>query len=272
MTALAAPRRARSVPLGARLVAAAVVAGVVAVLFLTGILPAHKWQPFLVPTTWRFLGEGLLLTLAMGSVALVSSVALGLPLGLARTSLPGPARWLVAAWVEAVRATPILAIILIVYLGLPRVGLDLPAFWAAVLGLVLYNSAVIGEIVRAGVSSIPRGEVDAARSLGLSWWRSMRHVVLPQALARMTPALVGQLITLIKDTSLAFIIGAPELMAQTRPFFTYYGNPLETYIVVACIFFAVCYTLSRLSRRLEARQPAAERVVVLGEEDQLGVA
>ena len=109
--------------------------------------------------------------------------------------------------------------------------------------------------MRAGIQSIPRGEVEAARSLGLNYLQTMRLIVLPQALSRMTPAIVSQLITLIKDTSLASILGAQELVGYGRSFFTFYSNLLETFFVLACIYFVICYSLSRVSRRLELRQP-----------------
>jgi glutamate transport system permease protein len=255
-----------------RLVVLLVAVGLVVAGFATGTIPARRWEPFLLPTTWTFLGQGLVVTLVVGGIALVASLAISVPLGMARTELRGPLGWLVTAWIELVRATPILAILVIVFLGGPRVGLRLEALQAATVGLIIYNSAVLAEIVRAGIASIPKGEVEAARSLGLGYFRTMRYVVLPQAVARMTPAIVSQLITLIKDTSLAFILGAQELVGFGRSFFNFYGNSVETYIVVAVIFFLICYPLSRLSRRLEAGQPRSERVVVTGEADQLAAA
>jgi glutamate transport system permease protein len=244
----------------------------IAVGFLSGFLPADRWRPFTLPTTWSFLWQGLLTTLGMGALSLVGSIALGIPLGMARASLGGPAGRAVALWIEAVRATPILAILLICYLGLSRLGIGFDAFEASVIGLTIYNSAILGEIVRAGIGSIARGEVEASRSLGLSYLQSMRLVVLPQALARMMPAIVSQLVTLVKDTSLAFIVGAQELVGYGRSVFVGFGNVLETYVVIACFFFVVCFTLSRIARRLEQRQPVEERVVVTGEEDQVAAA
>jgi glutamate transport system permease protein len=261
-----APRRS-----GSLIVLGVVVVALVAA-FATGLLPARRWEPFLQVSTWRFLGEGLLVTLTMGGVSLVASIVIGLPLGMARAAVRGPAGWLIRIWIELVRATPILAILIIIFLGLPRLGIRLPALEAAIVGLTLYTSAVLAEIVRAGIASIPRGEVEAARSLGFGYWPTMRLVVLPQALSRMAPAIVSQLITLIKDTSLAFILGAQDLVGYGRSFFTFYNNLLETYIVLAAIYFAICYSLSRVSRRLELRQPAAERIVVTGEADQLAAA
>jgi glutamate transport system permease protein len=255
-----------------RIVVLAVAIGLVVAGFVTGTIPARRWEPFLLLSTWTFLGQGLLVTLVVGGIALVASLVISVPLGMARTELRGPLGWLVTAWIELVRATPILAILVIVFLGGPRIGLRLEALQAATVGLIIYNSAVLAEIVRAGIASIPKGEVEAARSLGLGYVRTMRSVVLPQAVARMTPAIVSQLITLIKDTSLAFILGAQELVGFGRSFFNFYGNSIETYIVIAVIFFLICYPLSRLSRRLEARQPREERVVVTGEADQIAAA
>jgi glutamate transport system permease protein len=255
-----------------RIVILVVAIGLVAAGFATGTIPARRWEPFLLATTWTFLGQGLVVTLVVGGIALVASLVISVPLGMARTELRGPLGWLVTAWIELVRATPILAILVIVFLGGPRIGLRLEALQAATVGLIIYNSAVLAEIVRAGIASIPKGEVEAARSLGLGYVRTMRSVVLPQAVARMTPAIVSQLITLIKDTSLAFILGAQELVGFGRSFFNFYGNSIETYIVIAVIFFLICYPLSRLSRRLEARQPREERVVVTGEADQIAAA
>jgi glutamate transport system permease protein len=242
---------------------------VVALLFWTGTLRADRWLPFANPATWAFLAGGLLITLAMGGLSLILSLAIGVPLGMARAGLRGLLRLPISLWIEAVRSTPILAILFIVFLGLPRLGVDLDAFQAGVVGLTIYTSAVLAEIVRAGILSIPRGEVEAARSLGLTYPLAMRHVVLPQALSRMAPALVSQLITLVKDTSLTFIIGAQELMGVGRSFYVFYNNPLETYVMLGVVFFVICYALSRAARRLELRQPDAARVVVTGEADQL---
>lgn len=222
-----------------------------------GVLPARRWEPFADIRVWQFLGEGLLGTLQIGLVSLAASLVLSVPLALLRLSAPRPVRWVVVGWIELMRATPVLALILFTTLFLPRTGLDVPAIWAATIALTLYTSAVLAEIVRAGILSIPRGETDAARSLGLSYLQTMRLVILPQALSRMAPAIVSQLITLIKDTSLASIAAVPELTGFATSSFVFYGNPLETYFVVACIYFVLTYTLSRMSRRLELRRPAA---------------
>lgn len=261
----------RSSAMFTRIAMALLLIGAVVLLYINGFFQPDKWDPFLEPSTWRFLGEGLAVTLAIGITSLLLSLLIGVPLGMARAGLKGPLRYVVGGYIELVRATPILAILLITLLGLPRLGVDIEPFWAGVVALTMYTSAVLGEIVRAGIGSIPRGEVEAARSLGLDYRHTMRRVVLPQALARMAPAIVSQLITLIKDTSLLFIIGVQELVGYGRSFFNFYGNLLETYFVIAVIFFLINYPLARVSRRLESGRPPDERVAVSGEEDQVAV-
>lgn len=268
MTALAF---ARSESRGVLRVVAAglLLAGAIVGLVLVGILPERGWSRFLDASTWRFIGQGLAVTAQIGGVSLVASLILSVPLALGRIGLPTPFRIPVALWIEGVRATPVLAILFIVFFGFPRLGIDLSGVQAATIGLTVYTSAVLSEIVRAGVLSIPRGEVEAARSLGMPYAATMRRIVLPQAMSRMAPAIVSQLITLVKDTSLASIIAVQELVGSARVLFNFYGNPIETLFVVACVYFVICYTLSRLSRRLESRRPAEERVVVTGEEEQV---
>ncbi|MEO8462790.1 MAG: ABC transporter permease subunit, partial [Chloroflexota bacterium] len=153
---------------------AAIIAGLIVAGFASGTIPIKPWEPFLRLDTWTFLGRGLVVTLVMGGVSLVLALAIGIPLAMARSSLRGPIGWLISGYIELIRATPILALLLIIFLGVSRLGIDLPAIQAAIVGLTIYNSATIAEIVRAGIKSIPGGEVEAARSLGLNYWQTMR--------------------------------------------------------------------------------------------------
>jgi len=180
-------------------------------------------------------------------------------------------RWPSIAYIESVRALPVL--LLIVYFGIkgsslfrPVFGSDfeLPRFWAGVLGLSLYTSAVLAEIIRAGILSLPSGQTEAARALGLSYPRTMRFVILPQALRLMVPAMMAQLTTVIKDTSLVGTIGVFELLKQGRTIYTQYFNPIEVLLIVSVIYFVICFTLSQLSRRLElGRVPKEVRLKIL---------
>lgn len=240
----------------------AVILGIILVLIVTGVLPARRWAPFGDGRVWLFLLEGLWVTIQIGATALVASLVLAVQLAVGRIALPRSVRWIVVGWVELVRATPVLALILGITLFMPRGWLE--PKWSATLALTIYTSAVLAEILRAGILSIPRGEVDAARSLGLSYPATMRFVVLPQAFLRMMPALVSQMITLVKDTSLASIAAVSELAGFARSTHSFYGNPAETYFLVACMYFVINYTLSRIARRLELRRAADPRVAVPG--------
>ncbi len=185
---------------------------------------------------------------------MAASLVLGMMLALGRLALHAPVRWVAGLWVEFFRGVPLLLMILFSALALPKYGIDVSLFWYLVLGLVLYNSAVLGEIFRAGILSLDRGQTEAATALGLTYWQSMRIVILPQALRRMVPAIVSQLVTLLKDTSLGFIIGYEELLRRANIVGAFSKNLLQALVVVALIYIAVNFTLSRIARRLEVRQ------------------
>jgi His/Glu/Gln/Arg/opine family amino acid ABC transporter permease subunit len=228
------------------------------------------WGPFGEAALWGFLAGGLWLTVQVALVAGAVSLVGGLLLALARLSPRRALALPAGVYVETMRALPVFLIILYTFLAAPRIGVSLDPVPAAIVALTLYTSAVMAEIVRAGIGSLSRGQADAARALGLSYPQALRFVILPQALRRMTPALISQLITLTKDTSLASVIGVNELARRAGIIYNTYFNPVETLLVVAGIYFALCSSLSALSRRLEPREGAA--TVSIGEEDQVRVA
>jgi His/Glu/Gln/Arg/opine family amino acid ABC transporter permease subunit len=216
------------------------------------------WWIFVDPAFLRFFGAGLVQTILLSLAAIVLAFAVGLLFALGRLSRRRWLRWPSTAYVEGIRALPVL--LLIVFFGVKGSsllqpvfgpGFDLPVFWAGVLGLGLYTSAVLAEIIRAGVLSLPRGQTEAARALGLSHAKSLRFVVLPQALRLMVPAMMSQLTTIIKDTSLVATIGVGDLLQQGRIIYNRYFNAIEVFLFVAVIYFVICFALSQGSRRLE---------------------
>ena len=230
------------------------------------------WGMFADPAIWRFFGDGLVQTLGLSVVSVVLSFAVGLAFALGRLSSRRWIRWPSTAYVEALRALPVL--LLIVYFGIKGSSLfrpifgpdfDLPRFWAGVLGLSLYTSAVLAEIIRAGILTLPRGQTEASRALGLSHPQTMRFVVLPQALRLMVPAMMGQLTTVIKDTSLVGTIGVFDLLRQGRTIYTQFFNPIEVLLIVATIYFVICFVLSQLSRRLELGRVTPEAKIRMTE-------
>jgi His/Glu/Gln/Arg/opine family amino acid ABC transporter permease subunit len=219
---------------------------------------------FLDPAILRFFGQGLLETLSLSVTSIVLSFVAALLLALGRLSRRRLLRWPSIFYIETIRALPVL--LLIVYFGIkgsalfrPIFGQDfeLSRYWAGVIGLSLYTSAVLAEIIRAGIVGLPRGQTEASRALGLTYVQSMRHVILPQALRLMVPAMMGQLTTIIKDTSLVGTIGVFELVRQGRVIYTQYFNPIEVFLFVAVVYFVICFVLSQLSRRLELGQVAS---------------
>jgi glutamate transport system permease protein len=245
----------------ASVVAAAVMAGLAAVairrLADRGALSGELWSVFFdQPELRTLLWDGLLDTLRAAGVAMLLSLTIGAALALLRLSSHSAVRGAVQAAVELFRGLPLLMIILFAYLGLPALGWDLSAFWALVIGLTAYNSAVISEIFRAGILSIDRGQTDAALALGLRPFAVFRLVQLPQATRRMSPTLVSQLVILLKDTSLGFIIGYTELLREGRSAVEYLGGPyaIPVYTVVALTYIVVNGSLSLTARWLERRQ------------------
>lgn len=228
------------------------------------------WSMFLDPAIWGFFFEGLRATIYIALVSVALSFVVGLLFALGRISRRRWIRWPSIFYIEAVRALPVL--LLIVYFDIKGSALfrpifgpdfDLPRFWAGVLGLSMYTSAVLAEIIRAGIVSLPRGQTEAARALGLSHAQTMRSVILPQALRLMVPATMAQLTTVIKDTSLVGTIGVFELLKQGRTIYTQFFNPVEVLLIVATIYFVICFALSQASRRLElGYTPKAARVKI----------
>jgi His/Glu/Gln/Arg/opine family amino acid ABC transporter permease subunit len=225
---------------------------------------------FLDPAIWGFFFEGLRETIYISVLSVALSFPVGLLFALGRLSRRRWISWPSILYIEGVRALPVL--LLIVYFGIkgsalfqPIFGADfeLPRFWAGVLGLSMYTSAVLAEIIRAGIVSLPRGQTEAARALGLSHAQTMRSVILPQGLRLMVPAVMAQLTTVIKDTSLVGTIGIFELLRQGRTIYTQFFNPIEVLLIVATIYFVICFALSQASRRLElGYTPKAARVKI----------
>jgi glutamate transport system permease protein len=251
------PRGRRRVRVGSW-VAAALIGFVVVVavrrLSDKGQFAWEKWEPLTQWQVLKFLLLGLWATVRAAAAGMAIALVLGTVLALARLSRSLPVRWLATIWVEFFRGLPLILLILFSYIGLRRQGLDITPFRALVLALALYDGAMLGEIFRAGILSLARGQTEAAYAIGLSYWQTMFFVVVPQAARRMTPAIVSQLITLLKDTSLGYVITYEELLRRGRNTGDFFHDPLQALAFVAVVYIAVNFTLSRVAQRLEARQ------------------
>ena len=221
------------------------------------------WLYFLVGQYPEGPLGGLALTVLLASLALAGALPAGIALGLARTS-PWPAlRLPVTALVYAVRGIPLLMVIFWAYFFLPSVtGVKTGQFGTMLGALILFDAVYLAEIVRAGIRGVPRGQVEAARALGLGWGRTMARVVLPQALRSMLPSLVNQFVSTIKETSLGYIIGLGEASYIATQINTQvFTHASEVYLLLALTYFVLCFGLSRiafvLERRLNRRPGAA---------------
>ena len=228
----------------------ALAAGVVWRFHSAGQLEARFWEFFAWPTTWAFLARGLLGTLASSAMAAVIALSLGLVLLAGRLARPRIVRWPSIAVIEFLRGTPTLLLIYVCFLVLPAAGIKLGTYWMLTLPIGLSTAAVVAEVYRAGVLAVPRGQTDAARSLGLTEVQVFRFVVFPQALRYIVPALVAQLVIVVKDTTFGYIVTYGELMQNAKVLIANYHALVPVYLVVAVLYCLVNYAISRASSRL----------------------
>jgi His/Glu/Gln/Arg/opine family amino acid ABC transporter permease subunit len=226
------------------------VAGTVYRFHAAGQFGGRLWEFFAWQTTWAFLGKGLLGTLASAASAAAIALVLGLVLLVGRLSRLRLARWPAVAVIEFLRGVPTLLLIYVCFLVLPTAGIKLSAYWMLTLPVGLSTAAVVAEVYRAGVLAVPRGQTDAARALGLNEARVFAHVVFPQALRFVIPALVAQLVIVVKDTTFGYVVTYGELMQNARVLIANYRSLVPVYLAVAVLYCLVNYAISRASRRL----------------------
>lgn len=273
------PRTRRRIQIGTAVATVAVLGLVALVLWRLGShgqLEGERWRKLLDPDLRSLLATALKNTLKAAALAMVLSMASGALLAVGRLSLHAWIRLPVGIFVEFFRGLPLLLLILFAALGLPRLGLSFSVLWYLVIGLTAYNGAVLAEIFRAGILSIDRGQREAGLAIGLRPTQVLWIILVPQAVRRMLPALISQLVTLLKDTSLGFVIAYPELLRTGQGAVEFLGSryALQIYLAVAAIYIAVNYTLSSLARYLDRRQQrrygsGAGAATVLDPEDAL---
>ncbi len=192
-------------------------------------------------------------TLKLTATSFVLAVAFGIVVALLRLSPLAPVRWFAIVFIEVGRGMPALVILFLIYFGLPAVvpWLEFNSFTAAVVGLGLRGAAVLAEIFRAGIEALDRGQREASLSLGLTPAQTMRDVMAPQAIRIVLPPVGNYLIGLLKDTAIASIIAAPELMLRAKDLASSSFLPMQLYVLAAIIYFAMSYPLSLLLRRIE---------------------
>lgn len=214
-------------------------------------------KTFMDALSWvnvHYLLEGFAVTLEVSIVAIVVSFILGIILGIIRYV---NVKWLsaiVGFVIDIIRNLPLMLILFFVYFGLPELGIRLNAISATMIAMSIFEAAMIAEIVRSGIKAVPTGQMEAARSNGLTYQQAMLNVILPQALRKMIPPIVSQFISLIKDTSLATIILLPEVTFNAQLIYGQNVNyMIPMYVALAVLYFVVNYLLSIASRMLAKR-------------------
>ncbi|MFJ3582176.1 amino acid ABC transporter permease [Streptomyces sp. NPDC090127] len=229
-------------------------------------LEADKWEPFVTDSrVWTtYIFPALENTLIAAGLSMVIALPLGAILGIGRLSDHRWVRGVAGTVVEFFRAIPVLILMLFAnaaYSEFTDVSPESRPLYAVVTGLVLYNASVLAEVVRAGILSLPRGQTDAAKAIGMRKGQTMSHVLLPQSVTAMLPALVSQLVVIVKDTALGgAMLGFSELLASVRPMSANYGaNTIASFTVVAVIFVILNFALTTFAGRLERRLRRAKK-------------
>jgi glutamate/aspartate transport system permease protein len=209
----------------------------------------------------KFVAKGFVFSVQLTLVAMAGGIVFGTLLALMRLS---GRKWLAtpaAAYVNGMRSIPLVMVILWFFLLIPfAIGRPIGAELSAVITFIAFEAAYYSEIMRAGIQSIPRGQVWSGYALGLSYWQTMGHVVLPQAFRNMLPVLLTQTIILFQDTSLVYAIGAYDLLKGFESAGKNYGRPIEAYLLAAVVYFVICYALSQLVRRLQVKLAVPGRI------------
>lgn len=269
------PRARRNTRIGtaiALLVLAGLGALVLVQLGAKGQLDGAKWGPLFNPANpyfvavWRSLGVGLGTTLIAAAITLVLALAIGTLLVVLRLTTTRVWRWLVVGLIELLRGLPVVVTIFFASRVLPEIGISLPPLWYLVVGLTAYNCVIIAEIIRSGVAALPRGQAEAAYAVGLTRFQVIRMILLPQAFRIMLPALISQLVVIVKDTSLGFVVfGFTEFVRTANVVIQFFGGqlgvnlPLQMYVAVALVFILLNYGLGKLAEYVQRRTSRAGR-------------
>lgn len=258
------------------ILAVVVIAAVAAVLgflgwrfTLTGQFTAEKWSVFTYANVWISIGEMVLNTLKAFALAAVLSLALGFILAIGRLSDHAWVRVPVMVVTEAFRAVPVLVFMMILYYGLPTLGINMDPYWAVVLALMAYNGSVLAEALRAGVESLPRGQKEAGSAIGLRKSGVMMLILLPQAVRAMLPVIIAQLVVTMKDTALGFIITYQELLYYVKLLAgqAQLDRPiLQSAFVIGGIYIVMCLLLSWSANWAERRSRRSPKTAPTGDD------
>ncbi len=234
----------------------ALAAWIVYRFWVTGQLSARYWELFTWRTTWIYLGRGLLGTFEVALTSAAIAIVLGLALMLGRTGRFAWLRVVCAAITNFFRGVPSLLFIYFFFFTMPSVGISMPPFWMMVLPISFAASGVLAEVFRAGMNAVPKGQAEAGLSIGLSPWKVKTKIVMPQAIRFVIPSLISQLVVVVKDTALAYVVSYPDLMQNAQVLRTNYDAMVSTFLVVGLIYIVINYLINKASVYVSRRTGA----------------
>lgn len=244
------PKTKRKIMVGTAVSAVVVACILLAILgrfYATGQLDPRYWTFFLEWSTWRFLLQGFAGTVRVALTAGAISLVLGLLLMLGRVSKIKLLSAACRVVIDFFRGVPSLLLIYFFFLVVPQYGIKMSSFWMLTLPVALAASGVLAEVFRAGVNAVPKGQVEAAMSIGLSPAKTMRKIVLPQAVRYVIPSLISQLVVVVKDTTVAYVVSYPDLMQNARVLITSYDALVSVYFTIALIYILINYAINKAS-------------------------
>ena len=250
------PKTRRRIVVGTAISLALVALGIALIIrqfYVTGQLAPKYWTLFTRATTWAFLGRGFLGTIQVAATAGAIALVLGLLLMLGRISNIRALSVVSRLVIDFFRGVPSLLLIYFFFLVIPKYGIRMPSFWMITLPVALAASGVLAEVFRAGVNAVPKGQTEAALSLGMRPGKIMAKIVLPQALRIVIPSLVSQLVVVVKDTTVAYVVSYPDLMQNARVLITNYDCLVSMYFVIAIIYILVNFGINQFSIWLARR-------------------
>ena len=233
---------------------AALAVVVIRQFYITGQLDPKYWSFFARATTWTFLGKGLLGTLEAAIMAGILAFTAGFLLMLGRISRFRILRGICTALIEFTRGVPTLLFIYFFFLVVPQFGIQMSAFWKISIPVAISACGVVAEVLRSGVNAVPKGQTEAALSLGMRDGSVFLKVVFPQAIRYVIPALIAELVIVVKDTTFAYVVNFPDLMQNAKVLISNYDALLSVYLVTAVIYILLNFFLNRLSVAIAARQ------------------
>ena len=246
-----------------KIIIASTVISMVAMVFLiclvikifsdNGQLDAKYWAFFMRSTTWKFIGNGLLGTVEASLLAGVTAFAIGFIFMVMRISFYKPLQLIGTACTEFTRGVPTLLFIYFFFLYVPKMGINLPSVWRVALPVAISASGMVSELLRSGVNAVPKGQREAALSLGMRETMVFTKIIFPQAMKYIVPALFSDLVIVVKDTTFSYIVNFPDLMQNAKVLISNYDALLSVYLVVAVIYIIINYLLNTISVTMAKR-------------------